>query len=222
MNQRVTGLTDEDADILGREIIDACTQLLGRASNSTRVIAKHSPYVSRWFLGFVASLRQPSLGAVTEPRLRALATIKTSMTNECKYCTSHTSHYGEALGLTAAELEEMQTEAWKTSDKFSERDKAAIAWSEAMTLNTAKQDAALWAEMKRLFSEAEIVEISLCCGLFNLLNRFNDSLWVDLEPDDFNRLQKRAVSGLSVADIEAYAERFPQVGEASRRKEAAE
>ena len=216
------GLTDEDADILGREIIDACTQLLGRASNSTRVIAKHSPYVSRWFLGFVASLRQPSLGATTEPRLRALATIKTSMTNECEYCTSHTSHYGEALGLTAAELEEMTTDAWKTSDTFSERDKAAIAWSEAMTLNTAKQDAALWADMKRLFSEAEIVEISLCSGLFNLLNRFNDSLWVDLEPDDFNRLQRRAVSGVSIKDIEAYAGRFPEVGEASRRKEAAE
>lgn len=220
MNQRISGLKDEEADVLGHEIIDACTQLLGRVSNSTRVIAKHSPYVSRWFLGFVASLRQPDLGATTEPRLRALATIKTSMTNECAYCTSHTSHYGEALGLTSEELEEMQSEAWKKSDRFSERDKAAIAWSEAMTRNTAKQDAALWADMKRLFSEAEIVEISLCCGLFNLLNRFNDSLWVDLEPDDFNRLQRRAVSGVSVEDIEAYAGRFPDVGEASRRQAA--
>lgn len=220
MTQRISGLKDEEADILGREIIDSCTQLLGRAANSTRILAKHSPYVSRWFLGFVASLRQPDLGASTEPRLRALATIKTSMTNECAYCTSHTSLYGEALGLTPAELEEVKSDAWKTSDSFSERDKAVIAWSEAMTLNTAKQDSALWTDMKRLFSESEIVEISMCCGLFNLLNRFNDSLWVEVEPEDYNRRQGRAISGVSIEDIEAYAGRFPNVGDASRRQAA--
>jgi len=220
MTARISILKDEEADVLGREIIDSASHLLGRAANSTRMLAKHSPYVSRWFLGFVASLRQPALGAATEPRLRALATIKTSMTNECKYCTSHTSLYGEALGLTTAELEEMKTDAWKTSETFSARDKATIAWSEAMTLNTAKQDRALWADMKRLFSESEIVEISMCCGLFNLLNRLNDSLWVELEPEDFNRRQGRAVQGLSIEDIEAYAGRFPGVGDASRRQAA--
>lgn len=220
MTQRVSGLKDEEADILGHEIIDACTHLLGRAANSTRILAKHSPYVSRWFLGFVASLRQPNLGATTEPRLRALATIKTSMINECEYCTSHTSLYGEALGLTSAELEEMTSDAWKASASFSDRDKAVIAWSEAMTRNTARQDAALWADMKRLFSESEIVEISMCCGLFNLLNRFNDSLWVDLESEDFNRRQGRAVSGVAIEDLEAYAGRFPEVGDASRRRAA--
>jgi AhpD family alkylhydroperoxidase len=220
MTARISILKDEEADALSREIIDSATQLLGRAANSTRMLAKHSPYVSRWFLGFVAALRQPQLGATTEPRLRALATIKTSMTNECEYCTSHTSLYGEALGLTREELEEIKGDGWRTSTRFSERDRATIAWSEAMTLNTAKQNAALWSDMKRLFSESEIVEISMCCGLFNLLNRLNDSLWVELEPEDFNRRQGRAVAGLTIEDIEAYAGRFAAVGDASRRQAA--
>ncbi|MEP4378692.1 MAG: hypothetical protein ABJ215_04000 [Alphaproteobacteria bacterium] len=220
MTQRISGLTDEEADVLDHEVLDACALLLGRSANSTRVLLKHSPYVSRWFIGLVASLRQPGLGATTEPRLRALASIKTSMTNECNYCTSHTSLYGEALGLTEKELEEMTTDAWKTSATFSERDKATIAWAEANTLNTAKQDSKLFAEMKRLFTEAEIVEITMCSGLFNLLNRFNDSLWVELEPADYNRRQGRAVSGLTIDDIEAYAGRFPAVGQASRRQAA--
>lgn len=220
MTARISILKDEEADALSREIIDSATQLLGRAANSTRMLAKHSPYVSRWFLGFVAALRQPQLGATTEPRLRALATIKTSMTNECEYCTSHTSLYGEALGLTRKELEEIKGDGWRTSTRFSERDRATIAWSEAMTLNTAKQNAALWSDMKRLFSESEIVEISMCCGLFNLLNRLNDSLWVELEPEDFNRRQGRAVAGLTIEDIEAYAGRFAAVGDASRRQAA--
>ena len=220
MTQRVSGLTDEEADILGREVLDSCELLLGRSANTTRILLKHSPYVSRWFIGLVAALRQPGLGATTEPRLRALASIKTSMTNECNYCTSHTSLYGEALGLTREELEEMRTDAWKSSETFSDRDKATIAWAEALTRNTARQDSKLFDEMKRLFTEAEIVEITMCSGLFNLLNRFNDSLWVETEPEDYNRRQSRAVSGLTIDDIEAYAGRFPEVGRASRRQAA--
>jgi site-specific recombinase XerD len=38
-------------------------------------------------------VRQPDVGAVSDVRLRNLATIKTSMTNECNYCATHTSIY---------------------------------------------------------------------------------------------------------------------------------
>ena len=148
MTQRISGLKDEEADILGREIIDSCTQLLGRASNSTRILAKHSPYVSRWFLGFVASLRQPDLGATTEPRLRALATIKTSMTNACTYCTAHTSIYGKRLGISEEECAAMDGDNYKTSDLFTAKEKAVIAWAEAMTNNTARPDRAVWEELR--------------------------------------------------------------------------
>ncbi len=79
-----------------RRFFDASTptRFLGRTANLQRILAKHAPYLARWMLGFTAAIRQPDLGAMTEPRLRALATIKTSMANECNYCTTHTSMYG--------------------------------------------------------------------------------------------------------------------------------
>jgi AhpD family alkylhydroperoxidase len=77
-------------------------------------------------------------------RLRNLATIKTSMTNECKYCATHTSIYGQALGASEAQLEAMKGDAWRESPLFSEREKATIAWAEAVTLNSAKRDKLLW------------------------------------------------------------------------------
>ena len=85
--------------------------------------------------------------------------------------------FWEALGFTAAEFELMQSDAYKTSDAFSRREKAAIAWAEAMTPNTAKRDMALWKEMKEVFTETEIVEISMIVGLFNVANRLNNSFW---------------------------------------------
>ena len=81
---------------------------------------------------------------------------------------------GQALGLTSEEFAALQGE-YRASPLFDDRAKAALAWSEAMTLNTAKRDKAVWDEMRRLFTDAEIVEISLACGMFNMINRLNDS-----------------------------------------------
>jgi alkylhydroperoxidase family enzyme len=202
-------------------VYEGADQFLGRTANLQRILATHSPYLARWFGGLVAAVRQPGLGAVSDPRLRGLACIKTSMVNACNYCTTHTSIFGQGLGITDEELEALKDDGYKTSTLFDERDKAAIAWSEAMTTNTAQRDEETWKNMKKHFTEAEIVEISMACGMFNMINRLNDSFWTELEAPDYNRKQWNAVKGLSVEDIEAYASRFAEVGEAERRHKTA-
>ena len=182
-----------------------------------RILSAHSPHIARWFLGLVASVRQPDLGATTDARLRNLANIKTSMVNACAYCTAHTSIFGQGLGISDEELEVLGSDAYKASPLFDERDKAVIAWAEAMTRNTAQRDQVVWGEMKRLFTDTEIVEISMACAMFNMINRLNDSFSTDLETVDYNKKQWNAVTGLSVDEIEDYASRFSTSGPAQRR-----
>ena len=110
---------------------------------------------------------------------------------------------GQALGLTDAEFEALQGN-YQASPLFDEKEKAALAWSEAMTLNTAKRDGAAWDDMRRLFSDAEIVEISLACAMFNMINRLNDSFRTELEPEEYNRRQHGAV-GVTAGALEDYA-----------------
>ena len=110
---------------------------------------------------------------------------------------------GQALGLKVAEFDALQSD-YQSSPLFNEREKAVLAWSEAMTLNTAKRDNAVWEGMRRLFSDAEIVEISLACAMFNMINRLNDSFWTELEPEEYNRRQRRAV-GVTREVLEDYA-----------------
>lgn len=110
---------------------------------------------------------------------------------------------GQALGLTDAEFDALQGD-YRASALFDEKEKAALAWSEAMTLNTAKQNGKHWDDLRRLFTDAEIVEISMACGLFNMINRLNDSFRTELEPEEYNRRQHGAV-GVTPAALEDYA-----------------
>jgi hypothetical protein len=110
---------------------------------------------------------------------------------------------GQALGLTDAEFDALQGD-YRASPLFDTREKAVLAWAEAMTLNTAKRDDAVWAELRGLFSDAEIVEISLSSAMFNMINRLNDSFRTELEPEEYNRRQHGAV-GVTAGALEDYA-----------------
>jgi len=216
MSQRLSGLSDDAATGVAKEVFAASTLFLGRSSNLVRILCAHTPYLARWFLGLVAAVRQPNLGASSDVRLRNLATIKTSMANECNYCATHTSIYGAALGLGSNQLEALQGDAYKISPLFGEREKAVIPWAEAMTRNTAKSDNAVWENMRRHFTESEIVEISLACAMFNMINRLNDSFRTELETEEYNRRQGNAVTGRTVEQLEDYAGRFAATGRAER------
>ena len=110
---------------------------------------------------------------------------------------------GQALGLKDEEFEALQGD-YRSSPLFNEREKAVLAWSEAMTLNTAKRDGAAWDDLRRLFNDAEIVEISLSCAMFNMINRLNDSFRTELESEEYNRRQHGAV-GVTARALGDYA-----------------
>jgi alkylhydroperoxidase family enzyme len=84
MSQRLRGISDAEASGLPKEIFDASNELLGRTANLVRILA-HSPQLAKWFLGLVVAVRQPDAGAVSDVRLRNLATLKTSTLNGCRY-----------------------------------------------------------------------------------------------------------------------------------------
>ena len=84
MSQRIRGVTDAEATGPAKELFEASNRMLGRTANLQRILA-HSPYVARWLLPFIAAVRQPSAGAVSDVRLRNLAVLKTSTINGCKY-----------------------------------------------------------------------------------------------------------------------------------------
>jgi alkylhydroperoxidase/carboxymuconolactone decarboxylase family protein YurZ len=67
-----------------RAAFDAANRLNGRVANSMRVFA-HSPAIVKFLLPLQAVLQKDGLGCKLDAKTRALAMIKVSALNECKY-----------------------------------------------------------------------------------------------------------------------------------------
>jgi alkylhydroperoxidase family enzyme len=111
---------------------------------------------------------------------------------------------GQALGLSDAEFDALKEDSYRDNPLFNEKEKATLWWAEEMTKNTAKSNIAVWKEMKRLFSDAEIVEISLNISMFAMINRLNDSFHTELESEEYNLRQHGAI-GVATDALDAYA-----------------
>ncbi|MFN9489903.1 MAG: hypothetical protein ACK59Y_09035 [Betaproteobacteria bacterium] len=84
MTQRIRSISDQEATGPAKDLFEASNRMLGRTANLMRIMA-HSPYLARWMLPFIAAVRQPAAGAVSDVRLRNLAVLKTSTLNGCHY-----------------------------------------------------------------------------------------------------------------------------------------
>jgi alkylhydroperoxidase family enzyme len=68
-----------------------------------------------------------------------------------------------------------------TSALFSERERAALAYAEAMTITGQKVTDELFARVRAHFGEPEIVELTAAVGLENFRSKFNTALGIEAQ-----------------------------------------
>lgn len=164
-------------------LFQAAEVLLGRAPNFYRFLA-NSPLVAKMLLPFNAVLQRQGGGSVLPARIKEMVVIKTSAVNGCAYCYAHNTALGIAAGISEAQVQAIDSEDYMDSPLLSAPEKAAVQWAEHVTRNTAKERDDVFAELRSHFTDAEIVELTLISGMFNMFNRFMDSLQIPLEPQD--------------------------------------
>ena len=102
------------------------------------------------------------------------------------------------------------------SDVLTPRHKAAVLWAEHVTLNTARDRDDVFEEMKKQFSEPEILELTLICALFNVSNRIMDSLHMDITEHDVDKIKNSVrtnpddVKGYLEMILETWPGEFPE------------
>ena len=69
------------------------------------------------------------------------------------------------------------------SAAFSDKDRAALAFAEEITFNNRHMRQQVKDRVKAHLSDAEIVDLTLACCMFNFMNRLNDCLAVDVDAD---------------------------------------
>ncbi|TGQ42597.1 carboxymuconolactone decarboxylase family protein [Mesorhizobium sp. M00.F.Ca.ET.216.01.1.1] len=105
-----------------------------------------------------------------EASLLHLIKLRASQINGCSYCVEMHSREARHDGETEQRL--YLVSAWKESPLYSERERAAFAWTEAVTMiaDGGVSDA-LYAETLEHFSEEELVKLTVAMGMINAWNR---------------------------------------------------
>ena len=172
------------------DFYDATTDMIGRVPNSVRTWA-NSPFVAMLMLPLNVAVQREWPGTELSGRIKELVVIKTSQINECAYCFAHNTSLGQAAGITDEHIIALSGHEYWISDLFDERERLAIAWAEHVTRRTTNENPELFEKLKEHFSNAEIVELTFVCALFNMINRLNDSLALDIEDQgEVDRIQR--------------------------------
>jgi AhpD family alkylhydroperoxidase len=107
-----------------------------------------------------------------DPILKALVELRVSQINGCAYCLNLHTQEGRAAGETQQRLDCLS--AWRETTFYTEKEMAALAWAEALTLvaQGAPSDA-VYEEAAKHFSEREMVNLSLIIVGMNAWNRMS-------------------------------------------------
>jgi len=109
-----------------------------------------------------------------EPGLLELVKTRVSQLNGCGYCIDMHTKDARANGETEQRLYGLS--AWRESPFYTDRERAALVWAEAVTLvNQRSAPDALYEETRRYFSEKELVDLTLALVAINGWNRLSIS-----------------------------------------------
>ena len=106
----------------------------------------------------------------------------------CLYCRAHTGTSALRHGVSPQKLADLPN--YRSSPLFSEAERAAIDFAHAAGTQPNAVDDALFAELRRHWSEAAVVEILGVVGLFGFFNRWNDSMATTLEPEPLEQARQ--------------------------------
>ncbi|MEO0914589.1 MAG: carboxymuconolactone decarboxylase family protein [Pseudomonadota bacterium] len=107
-----------------------------------------------------------------EKSLVHLVKLRASQMNGCAFCVDMHTREARADGETEQRL--YLTSAWEDSFLFSARERAALAWTEAVTrLGDHGPSDALYAELREVFTEEEAVALTAVVTMINTWNRLS-------------------------------------------------
>jgi AhpD family alkylhydroperoxidase len=129
---------------------------------------KNSPELTRKVLELSEAVKESSLGDT----LLDLINIRASQLNGCAFCLD--MHSKEAKIHGERELRIYHIPIWRESPLFSDAEKAALEWTEALTkIGPEGVSDEIYERVRSHFSEVQLSELSFAVGMINLWNRLN-------------------------------------------------
>jgi alkylhydroperoxidase family enzyme len=136
----------------------------------------HAPALAQTWLEHNSAVRWRT---DIDGRLREIVIIRVALLANVPYAIrQHVPTLALAEGMTQAECDALAD--WRRADLFGARERAALAYTDAVTRDVSAPDD-VCAELARHFSERQIVELTVLIATYNMQARVMNALAIDLE-----------------------------------------
>jgi len=156
--QRISYFPLEKMDAEMRKEMERC-QREGTPRPESSAVRAHVPGA---FWAFANSWRDIFKNGVCDHAIKELCRLYVSRSVQCDYCGNQRSVKAASAGLMEDDVKDLLN--FEKSTRYSDRQKAALAYAEAITWRLATDDA-FWERMHRHFSEPELVELGCFIAL---------------------------------------------------------
>jgi alkylhydroperoxidase family enzyme len=168
MASRISYVPVESMDPRMQEEMHRCARE-GTPRPESSAVRAHAPNA---FWAFADSWKAIFHGGVLDHSIKELCRVYVSRTVKCEFCGNQRSIKATTAGLLEQQYDELLN--FESSDRYDERQKAALAYTEAIAWRLEVDDA-FWARMHEHFTEPELVELGCFIGL-----TFGQQSWLRL------------------------------------------
>lgn len=158
MKQAISYVPLEEMDERMQEEMHRCARE-GTPRPESSAVRAHVPDV---FWAFADSWKAIFHSGVCDHAIKELCRVYISRTVKCEFCGNQRSIQGAELGLQEMQYDELLN--FESSDKYDERQKAALAYAQAIAWGEDDLDG-MWARLRAHFSEPELVELGNAIAL---------------------------------------------------------
>lgn len=156
--QRISYVPLEDMTPEMRDEMERCARE-GTPRPESSAIRAHVP-AAFWF--FAESWQNLFRDGILDHEIKELCRVYVSRSVKCEYCGNQRSEKGKALGLVEGQYDDLMN--FERSERYDDRQKAALAYTEAIAWHLDTDDG-FWERMYRYFTEPELVELGCFVGL---------------------------------------------------------
>jgi alkylhydroperoxidase family enzyme len=173
---RVPLIQEQDHPELAEEIAKYSAGRRGKLINIYRMLLNSPALAESWFNHSNAVRWKTKL----DGRLREIVIIRLGRLTDSQYVLrQHIPSLALAEGLTLEDCNELAD--WQSSSRFSESERAALAYADTMTRDIVVPDD-IFGKVKEHFDDRQIVELTVLIGSYNMNARVMQALRLDLEP----------------------------------------
>jgi alkylhydroperoxidase family enzyme len=164
-------------------------QQMGFVPNSFFTMARR-PEVLEGFRSLILAVWKTG---TVDPQLKPLVALMASYGAGCRYCQAHEVARSHETGVSLDKISQIHD--FERSNLYTEAERGALRLALAAGQHPNSATRQHFEELRRYYDEGQIVEIVAVIAAFGFLNRWNETMATDLEPEPF-ALAQRTLTGL--------------------------